>query len=167
MKIVAVVAAIVGATAVVAALFFVLYGRERTWELLSGPNDPGRYDFAKALRRSTGNDALACSPGLCAEPDMALPTYDLAPGTLIDRLAGHMTETDSRARRVDDRADPAYARFLTFSPVMRFPDAIDIEAAPANDGRTGLRIYSRAKLGSKDFGKNREHIERLMADFAP
>lgn len=151
----------------IAALFFVLYGRANTWALITGPNDPGPYDFATESRRKTGNDALACSPGLCRSADWTLPFYDVAPRGLIGELAARLKRIDTRAERVDDGSRPDYARFLTFSPVMRFPDAIDLEAERLPDGRTGLRIYSRAKLGSRDFGKNREHIMNLMRGFRP
>lgn len=167
MKILGPAAALLALAVALCALFFVLYGRERTWELLTGPNDPGAYDFSKAPRRASGNDALACSPDLCAAPDIMLTTYSLASGPLVERLADHLLAIDPRATRVDDGGKPGYARFLTFSPIMRFPDAIDIEAVSRPDGSTGLRIYSRAKLGSKDFGKNREHIEKMMAGFEP
>lgn len=166
MRIVRLLALAVAAVVLVAASSFVLYGRERSWALLTGPNDLGRYDFTAAARRKTGNDALACSPGLCRQADFALPTYDLPPPKLIDALSRHLAGIDPRARRVDDRHDPAYARFLTFSPIMRFPDTIDILATAAA-GRTGVMVYSRAKLGKKDFGKNREHIEKLFAGFEP
>lgn len=160
-------AAILIVIAALGAVAFVAYGRERTWALLTGPNDQGAYDFARAPRRPTGNDALACTPGLCRSPDMSLPAYDTAPAPLIERLAAHLEATDRLARRVDDGSDPDYARFVTFSPVMRFPDGIDMRAVRLDDGRTGLEIYSRAKLGSKDFGKNRQRVERLMASFGP
>ena len=152
---------------VLAGLFFVLYGRVRTWALLTGPNDPGRYDFSQERRRQTGNDALACSPNLCRTADWTLPVYAVPPARLVADLARRLERIDPRARRVDDGKVPAYARYLTFSPVMRFPDAIDILAMRLPNGTTGLSVYSRAKLGSKDFGKNREHIRKLMDGFRP
>ncbi|MGN6550269.1 MAG: DUF1499 domain-containing protein [Pararhizobium sp.] len=167
MRIVGWLALIVLAIIVLAGSVFVVYGRERTWALLTGPNDLGRYDFAAAERRKTGNDALACSPGLCRQPDFELPTFEIPPPALIEALSRHLMAIDPRARRVDDRRDPAYARFVTFSPIMRFPDTIDLLARAAGGGRTGVLAYSRAKLGRKDFGKNREHIETLFAGFKP
>lgn len=149
------------------AAFFVIHGRERTWALLTGPNDPGSYDFSAAARRPTGNDALACSPGMCARPDWTLPEYHVGPAVLISRLAATLEAGDRLARRVDDGSDADYARFVTFSPVMRFPDAIDMRAAALPDGATGVEIYARAKLGRSDFGKNRKRIEHLMAGFQP
>lgn len=152
-----------------AAIGFVGYGRERTWEQLAGSPDPGRYDFQTAPRRKTPNDALACSPGLCAAADWALPTYAVTPADLVTQAAQTLMRNDPLARRVDDGADPAYARFVTFSQLMRFPDAIDIaaEPVPGTPGRSGLKIYARAQLGRSDLGKNRKRIENLIASLGP
>lgn len=163
MKLIATIATALALALALAALAFVIYGRERSWALLAGPHDTGRYDFAAAPRSPTGNDALACSPGLCARADFELPVYENAPEAMVDRLAEQLLAIDPLARRLDDGSAPAYARFVTFSPLMRFPDIIDIKAASTADGRTGLMICARARLGRSDFGKNRERIERLMA----
>lgn len=149
-----------------AAIGFVGYGRERTWERLAGSPDPGRYDFAGAPRSKTPNDALACSPGLCAAADFVLPTYAMTPADLVAHASETLSRIDPLARRVDDGSDPAYARFVTFSPLMRFPDAIDIaaEALPGATEESGLKVYARARLGSSDLGKNRQRIEHLVAN---
>lgn len=159
--------AILVAIIVLAGIFFLVYGRENTWALLTGPNDLGRYDFASGARRPTRNDALACSPGACDRPDWTLPTYRLAPAALIDDLARHLQAIFPTAKRVDDGGVSGYARFVVFTPVMRFPDTLDMQATREANGRTALRIYSRSKLGSGDFGANRARIMKLMKGFRP
>lgn len=141
---------------------FILIGRERSWELLAGLPDRGPHDFAANRRSPTPNDALACSPGLCADPDFEIAPVDDAPAIAIERLSLRLVATDPLARRVDDRKDPTKARFVTYSPLMRFPDVIHLEARPLPDGRTGLMAYARAQLGSGDRGKNRERLEALF-----
>ena len=142
---------------------FLVIGRERSWALLAG--EPGRkaYDFAKAQRSPTENDALACSIGLCPNPDFDVPTRDAAPADTILALERKLLDGDPLARRVDDRSDETRARFVTYSPLMRFPDVIHLEAETLPDGRTGIRAYARAQLGRKDFGKNRARLERLLS----
>lgn len=149
--------------AVAALLFVVVIGRERTWEMVAGKPDRGPYDFAQAKRSPTSNDALACSEGLCAEPDFKISPFVDSPEAVIEWFTQKLLSTDKLARRVDDGNDPSRARFVTYSPVMRFPDTIDLAARKLPDGRTGLMAYARAQLGKKDLGKNRERLEALFA----
>lgn len=144
-------------------LFVVVIGRERTWEMVAGKPDRGPYDFAQARRSPTSNDALACSEGLCAEPDFTIATFEGSPEAVIERFAQRLLSSDKLARRVDDGTDPSRARFVTYSPMMRFPDTIDLAAQKRPDGRTGIMAYARAQLGKKDLGKNRERLEALLA----
>ncbi|MBU4527201.1 MAG: DUF1499 domain-containing protein [Hoeflea sp.] len=143
-------------------LAFVLIGRERSWELLAGSPDRGQHDFSAGGRSSSPNDALACSPGLCENPDLEIAPVDDAPPVAIERLSQRLLRSDPLARRVDDRANPATARFVTHSPVMRFPDVIHLEARPLPDGRTGMMAYAKAQLGNSDLGKNRARLEALF-----
>ncbi|MDP3525315.1 MAG: DUF1499 domain-containing protein, partial [Hoeflea sp.] len=130
---------------------------------IAGSPDRGQHDFSAGARSPSPNDALACSPGLCENPDFELAPVDDAPPAAIERLAQRLLAGDSLARRVDDRTDPARARFVTHSPLMRFPDVIHLEARALPDGRTGLMAYAAAQLGSSDMGKNRARLEALFA----
>lgn len=141
---------------------FILIGRERSWELLAGAPDQGQRDFSASQRSPTRNDALACSAGLCHEPDFEIAPFVDAPAIAIERLSQRLTASDALARRVDDRKDPAKARFVTYSPLMRFPDVIHLEARTLPDGRTGIMAYARAQLGKSDMGKNRERLRALF-----
>jgi len=141
---------------------FVFIGRERSWELIAGSPDRGQRDFSLDQRSATPNDALACSPGLCTEPDFEITPFDDAPAIAIERLSQRLLASDPLARRVDDRKDPARARFVTYSPLIRFPDMIHLEARAMPHGRTGIMAYARAQLGKSDLGKNRERLEALF-----
>jgi uncharacterized protein (DUF1499 family) len=146
----------------IAILAFVLIGRERSWEMIAGSPDRGHYDFAVGARSPSGNDALACSPGLCESADFDIAPFEDAPEIAIERLAQRLLASDPLAHRVDDGTDAAKARFVTYSPVMRFPDVIHLQAIRMSDGRTGVMAYARAQLGRKDFGKNRARLEALL-----
>ena len=153
----------------VALAAFILIGRERSWELIAGSPDTGQYDFDTAQRSATSNDALACSPGLCTEPDFEIGAFDDAPAIAIERLSQaierlsqRLLASDPLARRVDDRKNPAKARFVTHSPLMRFPDVIHLEARAMPDGRTGIMAYAKAQLGKSDMGKNRDRLKALL-----
>jgi len=144
-------------------LGFVLVGRERSWELIAGSPDTGPRDFGAGRRSPTPNDTLACSPGLCENPDFEIAPVEQAPADAIARLAQRLTASDPLSRRIDDRKDPSRARFVTYSPLMRFPDMIHLEARTMPDGRTGLMAYAAAQLGKSDLGKNRARLEALLA----
>lgn len=146
--------------AAVAAFIFI--GRERSWELIAGSPDQGQRDFSINQRSATSNDALACSPGLCTEPDFEVTPFDDAPAIAIERLSQRLMASDPLARRVDDRKDPAKARFVTYSPLIRFPDMIHLEARPMPGGNTGIMAYAGAQLGKSDLGKNRARLEALL-----
>lgn len=155
---------LLGAITLVAATLVVilLIGRERGWEMIAGSPDTGLRNFSTESRSPTANDALACSPGLCSEPDFEIAPLDETPAAAIERLAAQLLASDPLARRVDGNADPAKARFVTYSPQIRFPDMIHLEARTMQDGRTGVLAYARAQLGQADFGKNRTRLETLF-----
>lgn len=146
--------------AAVAAGAALLYGRERLWEDIAGPADQGAVDFSHLIRRHSGNDALACSPGLCdGRAATALPAFGEAPAALLTRLDRAVIGGD--VARVDDGTDPAYRRYVARTPLLRFPDTIDARAVPLGDG-AGLMLYSRSLLGRGDLGTN----ARRLADWA-
>ncbi len=67
----------------IAAAAVLLSEPRRIWTLF-GPADLGDIDFATLVRRSSPNDALACSPGLCgATADMAGATVPRAPADAL------------------------------------------------------------------------------------
>ena len=65
-------------------------------------------------------------------------------------------------RRVDDGSDPARARYVTRTPLMKFPDTNTFEAVTLENGRTGLVAYAAAQLGYSDGGNNRKRLEAVM-----
>jgi hypothetical protein len=153
---------LVALMAIVSLLFFVVIGREKSWEMIAGSPDSGPYDFSVAERSPSGNDALACTEGLCENPDFMIPAFDDAPEIAIERLAQRLLSSDGLARRVDDRSNPSRARFVTYSPTMRFPDMIHLEARPLPNGQTGIMAYAKAQLGAEDFGKNLARLKALF-----
>ena len=81
----------------------------------------------------------------------------------MDAILARIAAADPTAERVDDGTNPAYARFVARSRLMRFPDTVDIEAVVLDDGRTGLRAYGRAQLGRSDRGVNRARLKVWLA----
>lgn len=146
------------------AILFFAYGRERSWLLVAGSPDRGRMDLSVVRRSPTANDALACSAGLREDCDFTLPAFGEEPGQLAAKLADRVAAADALARRVDDATDPAHLRFVTYSPLMRFPDLVSFQLVEMPDGKTGIIAYARAQLGRLDFGANRARLEAYLND---
>lgn len=139
-----------------------IIGRERTWTLATGPADLGRYDFAAERRRGTDNDALACTSGICTSADVVIPETTLDPAQAIGAAGERLRQIERFVDRVDDGSDPTYARFVVRTPLMRFPDTIDLLAGTSSSGGTWLKAYSRSKLGRSDLGANRRRLSELF-----
>lgn len=143
-------------------LAFLFIGRERTWVLLAGKPNGEQYDFGAARRSASPNDALACSPGLCENPDLIVEPRAGDPADLLTELGRKLVSLDPHARRLDTDKDKLKARYVTYTRWMRFPDVVHFEAVPLADGMTGIMAYSRSQLGNNDFGKNRSRLEKLL-----
>lgn len=150
--------------AVLVTAVFLGYGRERSWERIAGSPDLGRFDLVTVARSPTANDAIAASTGLRSDIDIELPLFEEDASVLLQTIASTITEVDPLARRVDDGADDRHLRYVTYSPGMRFPDLVNIEAISVGDGRTGIILYARAQLGRIDFGANKKRLELYVRD---
>lgn len=148
----------------VALLFFITYGRAESWALVFGNPDLGSFDRAAPRRASHPNDALLCTPVLCdgVAVDVELPDYAGPPERLIAGIDEAMRASGEIYRRVDDTSDPSQARYVTWTPLMRFPDTSSFEAVPLDNGRVGLVAYGRAQIGYSDRGVNRRRLERIL-----
>ncbi len=155
--------AVLAGTVVLMAVVFVAYGREKTWERLAGPADRGQVDLRTVIRRETPNDALAGTVGLRADAEIILPVYAQSAETLLQRFADNIAAVDPLARRIDDGSDGRHMRFVTYSPVLRFPDIVVVQAVDLEQGQTGLLVYAAAQLGRYDFGANRRRLERYLS----
>ena len=118
--------------------------------------------LAETRMSATANDALACTPGFCPAPDMVLAPAVETPEAAIASLSARLNAIAPHLERVDDGSDPHYARFVVYTPLMRYPDTVDLRAEAAEDG-TRLGVYSRSKLGSADFGANAARVRALLA----
>ncbi len=150
--------------AVLATAIFFGYGRERSWERIAGSPDLGRFDLVNVTRSPTANDAIAASTGLRPDADIELPVFEEDASVLLQTIASTIKEVDPLARRVDDGTDDKHLRYVTYSPGMRFPDLVSVEAISAGEGRTGIILYARAQLGRIDFGANKKRLELYIRD---
>ena len=148
--------------AVVVAAFF-LIGPQRFWRMTTGDPDMGRQSIDSLQRTGKPNDALFV-PAF-AEPmpestsiDAFAMDADALYQTVVERV-----EATGQVEWVEQDAAARYARALTFSPTMGFPDTNQIWVVEGPDGTSGLYLYAAAKLGQSDLGKNAERLQSWLA----
>jgi uncharacterized protein (DUF1499 family) len=120
-------------------------------------------DWATLTRSPTPNDALICPSGHCprARADREPPTWAIEPSALLARLR-EVVRAEAHTVEVPNSAGDRTARFIQYTPLMRYPDTIDLAILPVAGGTT-LALYSRSLIGRGDFGVNRARLERWLA----
>ena len=151
------------ALAALLVLAFVLLGPARIWSAF-GPADLGAVDFAQLVRRGSPNDALACPKGFCggARADVVSPVFAIDARALRAAMERALA-SESRLERVAADAAAGTARYVQRTPLLGFPDPIELRYLDLPGGGSSLVIYSRSKLGDSDLGANRARIERGLA----
>jgi uncharacterized protein (DUF1499 family) len=140
---------------------------DEAYAKLFGPPDLGPVAFERLSRRSSPNDALVCPPGECgsAAVDIRPPTYALAANELRRRVKSYFAETGAVQVAADDAE--LHDRYVARTPLMRFPDTVDVEVFPADADHASLALYSRSQLGFYDFGTNLARLRRLLEALGP
>jgi uncharacterized protein (DUF1499 family) len=154
------------ALAVLAVVAFLVVGPERVWGVF-GPADLGPVDFARLERRGSPNDALACPEGFCggARAEIPSPVFAMDARALAAAMERALA-SESRLERVAVDAAAGTARYVQRTPLLGFPDTIELRYLDLPGGGSSLVIYSRSKLGHSDLGANRARIERWLARLA-
>ena len=127
--------------------------------------DIGPADWATLNRHDTPNDALVCPAGHCpnAKADEEPKVYPVPPIELLARVRQiALAEPDTGELPCEPQCDRT-ARFVQYTRLMRYPDTIDVEILPADEGRSTLAVYSRSLVGRKDFGVNHARLRRWLA----
>lgn len=146
----------------VVVVAFVVVGPDRFWRI-AGPPDLGNVVFETLTRRGTPNDALACPSGLCrAASDIVSPVYPVGPADLRSAFA-RMLGREARVEKLDADDAVLQDRYLQRTPLLGFPDTIVVRFLAAGEGRSTIAVYSRSRVGRKDFGANRQRIERWLS----
>lgn len=147
--------------------FVVINGRWQSYEMLFGPGDLGPVDITTLSRSKTGNDALACPRGWCAaKSSFEPPVYSLKVGALAQRFAESLN-AEVKLEVVDNTAGGLRMRFVQYTPLMEFPDTIQVDFLSLDDNTSTLAIYSRSKYGYGDMGTNKARIKRWLSRLAP
>jgi hypothetical protein len=104
-----------------------------------------------------GNAFLACPAGYCRAAAMPSPVVAVPADRLAD-LWAEVIAGESHVVRVEDEPAKHRVVLIQHTPLLRFPDIVTIEFVALGPARSSLAIYSRARYGSGDFGKNRRRV---------
>ena len=138
---------------------FLILGPDRLWAQF-GPADLGDVDFAHLERRGTPNDALACAAAFCAaKADIPAPVIARPFGDVFLAVQDAVVR-EPGLEQVDANAGQGTLRFVQRSPVMGFPDTINVKVVATADSGTAVLIYSRSQLGRDDMGVNLARVKR-------
>lgn len=140
------------------------FGIERFWTLVFGPPDLGPVDFTRLVRRTSPNDALVCPPGFCggSRVDVAAPVFAMSAHDLRDKIRS-LALAEPGAVQVAEAASGKGDRYVVRTPLMRYPDTVDVLVLPQPEGKATVALYSRSQIGRSDLGANLARLKRWLA----
>ncbi len=113
-------------------------------------------------RSSSPNDALACTPGVCAaQADIDSPVFPVALPALME-IAGKVIASQPRTEQVGEELEANRMVFVQRTKVLGFKDTIWVQGTEVEDG-SSLIMYSRSNIGYYDFGVNRDRLRTWVA----
>jgi len=122
------------------------------------------FDFKTLKRPATPNTALYADAGdTASKADAPALRFANPPAAVFAAWARVVADAP---RTTVQHTDPeAFAQHaVQRSRVFRFPDDVYAQAEPLADGAgTRMLLYSAARYGKGDFGKNRQRLERWSA----
>ncbi len=138
-------------------------GIDDVYARVFGPPDLGSVDFENLTRRDAPNDALACHPDICGDTpvDFTTPVYPIA-GARLREIVRETALAQPRTQLVYSARWEEEERFVTRSPLMRFPDTVVARVYGAGPGQSMLGLYSRSQIGRSDLGVNRARLQRWL-----
>jgi uncharacterized protein (DUF1499 family) len=151
----------------VAVAAFFIVGPGRVWQQIAGDPDTGAQSPETLDRTGKPNDALlGPQDAFAVAPDGSTPVFQVPPAELFATLVARIEEANE-IRWVERNDDRLYARGITASPTLQFPDINHIWVLPVatEDGenpRSTLALYAAAHMGQSDLGKNRERMDRWL-----
>ncbi|MEM6381702.1 MAG: DUF1499 domain-containing protein [Pseudomonadota bacterium] len=147
---------------VVAVVAFFAVGPQTVWRTLAGDPDTGRLALADIARTGKPNDALlAPETATPIPPDRVAPVFAVAAPVLFQTVIDRV-EAQSSVTWAEKDPEGLYARAVTFSPTLRFPDVNHIWVVADGDASASIAFYAAAQLGHSDLGKNRQRLETWL-----
>jgi uncharacterized protein (DUF1499 family) len=133
-----------------------------TVRILVRPAATDFIDFAEMTRSATGNDALACPPGLCtAKVDLVIAPVAMSAAELVAKVKA-LPATEPRTVIVGENDAELRYVLVQRSALFNFPDTINIAIQPLDASHAAVAIYSRSRYGKGDFGVNMKRVQRWL-----
>jgi uncharacterized protein (DUF1499 family) len=104
---------------------------------------PIERDLRDAVATSLPNAWLACTPGICHEPDAAAPAFNVTHDRLRTAL-GAVVHAEPRTRRIHVSKDARRLTYTQQSATFGFTDRIYVQFFPLERGRSAIAISSEA-----------------------
>ncbi|MEM7489441.1 MAG: DUF1499 domain-containing protein [Pseudomonadota bacterium] len=119
--------------------------------------DPARWHADPEAGERTGrpNDVLVAEGG-----DIPAPVLPGPPGEVAARLDA-IALADPGTERIAGSVEEGWMTYVQRSALMGYPDAISVKVTPEGEG-SRVSIWSRSRFGYRDFGVNRERVERWL-----
>ena len=148
---------------VIAIVFFMAYGREKTWVLIFGQADLGPIEFETFTPSKKPNNALFCPPKYCqnAPRNSPSPVFNFSVDQLKTQLFDIIDKQPLMLQVANDDENQQY-RFVQYTPLMRYPDTIRIKLIALDEGKSTLAIYSESQIGRGDMNVNYKRINGWM-----
>jgi uncharacterized protein (DUF1499 family) len=122
-------------------------------------------DIRRVKLKWTPNQYLLAPAGYgAAKPHCLSPTLALPAARLAEQLKS-IIDLEPRIEWGKAQGDLRFD-LVQRSRIFRFPDLIAVEAIAQGEHRSTLAIYSRSRYGRRDFGVNRQRVERWLAMLA-
>jgi uncharacterized protein (DUF1499 family) len=143
-------------------LLMLIAGGIMTVRILVQPANTDFVDFAELKRSPTGNDALACPPGLClARVDLTIAPVAMSAAELVGKIKA-LPNIEPRTVIVGEN-DAAFRYVLVQrSALFNLPDTINIAIQPLDASHPAIAIYSRSRYGKGDLGANMKRVQRWL-----
>jgi len=137
------------------------------WLVGCSAGEPAFVDFANLERPATPNTYLVCPPErTSATVDRAPPVFDVPREGLEQVWLGALAGEPRLVRRAAEPEAHRYV-FVQRTPILRFPDVIQLEFLEVLPAQSTVCLFSRSVYGRSDFGKNRERVEDWLARIGP
>lgn len=126
------------------------------WSRIAGNPDLGPVNFETLTKHRKPNQYLLCPGDICKieTPDDKPALYPMDAKSLKEKFISVLQGSKVETVAEDERT----FRFITRSPILRFPDTVSVEFFDVEGGST-LAIYARAQLGYADFGANKTRVK--------
>lgn len=133
------------------------------YEMAFGSPDLGPFDFETAVRSTRPNTALACPKNFCknAKVDFDPGVFEVSEEKLRDLFTTYvLSQPDvSPVYRHAQPGLPTQDRYIQRTPLMQFPDTINVRFIPLTENTSTLAIHSQSQIGQSDFGVNLKRIK--------